>query len=69
MLLTQDEVQRLFAKGYDWLDVAIATNIVRYYGSDLTIEYVLERIRAGATWMQIVNEWGLSRHVVFNVCN
>ncbi len=69
VMLTEDEVRRLYAKGYDWLDVAIAANIVRYYGAGLTVDYVLERIRAGATWTQLAADWGLNPCRIFNVCN
>lgn len=66
VLLTQDEVFRYYAKGYDWTEVAIAANIARETG--YPVDQVLRDMRSGMVWPQVAFYYGVSPNTAFDVC-
>jgi len=67
ILLHEDEVNRLYAAGFDWLDVAVAANIARETG--LPIPLLLNRARNGRLWSTIALETAVPYSTAFNVTN
>ncbi len=66
-MLTYDQAMRLYRKGYDWLDVAVAVNISR--AASYPIELILAQMRTGRAWRDVIVDFGLSPDVAFNVCD
>ena len=67
VLLTEDEVFRLYARGNDWTSVAIAANIARETG--YPVEQVLTDLRSGVTWEQVAIMYAVPPARAFNLSN
>jgi len=67
VVLTYDQVIDLYAAGYDWLDVAIATNIAMYTG--YPIRQVLTDLKGHGTWQLTLPYYGVSEAQAFNVAD
>ncbi len=67
IILTLDEVNQLYASGYDWLDVAVAANIRRYTG--YPIRQVLIDLKSQGTWNNTLIYYGVPADVAFNVAD
>ncbi len=67
IILTLDEANQLYASGYDWLDVAVATNIRRYTG--YPIRQVLIDMKGLGTWNNVLIYYGVPADVAFNVAD
>lgn len=67
IILTYDQVMRLYADGNDWLDVAIAVNITRWTG--YPIRQVLSDLKSLGTWQQNIIYYGVPSNIAFNVAD
>ncbi len=65
VLLTLDQAQRLYKMGYDWLDVAIATNM--YEATGIPVRQWLMWIRQGAFWPNLATRYGVPYEFAFDV--
>lgn len=67
-VLTQSQWRGYQLRGYSWVDVAIAANIVSISGSGMTMDDLLRAIRIqGRTWNDIITEQGLDPNQVYNI--
>jgi hypothetical protein len=64
VLLTRAEAFRYYAMGYDWMDVALATNIAMETG--YPIGHTLMDIRRGVLYEEIAVMQGVPYNVAFN---
>lgn len=67
VLLTYDQVVLLYADGHDWLDVAIAVNVMRYTG--YPIREVLVQLKSLGTWQQTLLYLGVPENEAYNVAD
>lgn len=67
VLLTSDQVQRLYRQGYDWLDIAVAANMSD--ATDVPIEQFLRWIRQGSLWTTLATRYGVPYSFAFDVSN
>lgn len=65
VLLTQEEAFRYYARGNDWINVAIAANISRATG--YPIDQILTDLRSGTVWEAVALMYGVDCHVAFDV--
>lgn len=65
VLLTEQEALTYYARGNDWINVAIAANISRLTG--YPIDQVLTDLRSGAVWEQVALMYGVDCHQAFDV--
>jgi len=64
-LLTEDEVNRYYARGNDWTTVAIAANIARETGYPM--DQVMIDLRSGLTWEQVAVMYAVPPSRAFNL--
>jgi len=67
VLLTLDQVQRLYRQGYDWLDVAVAANMSD--ATDVPVQQFLRWIRQGSLWTTLATRYGVPYSFAFDVSN
>ncbi|MEN6416101.1 MAG: hypothetical protein ABFD49_06150 [Armatimonadota bacterium] len=67
VILTLDEAKRLYKLGYDWMDVALATNIATQTGYPIIL--TLMDIRRGVTYEQVARMHGVPYTTAFNFTN
>ena len=67
IIMTEDMADRWYRRGYDWLDVAVATNISLQTG--VPVAEILIQLNAGHTWRDLAYYFGVCPEVAFNVCN
>ncbi|MCE5198821.1 MAG: hypothetical protein ABFD54_05265 [Armatimonadota bacterium] len=65
VLLTWDEVQRYYAQGYDWMDIAVAANISRESGYPISM--ALMDIQRGVTWRELAMRQAVPPSRAFNL--
>lgn len=66
VLLTADEANRYCKMGYDWMDIAVATNISRDTG--VPVNMILQEMRTGAlTWDTITQRYSVSLDSALNI--
>lgn len=67
VILNNDQAAQLYAGGNDWLDVAIATNIMRYTG--YPIRQILSDLKSLGTWQQTLVYYGVTENYAYNVAD
>ncbi|MHB9037933.1 MAG: hypothetical protein ACYC64_14845 [Armatimonadota bacterium] len=67
VLLTRDDARRYYWMGYDWMDVALATNIAMETGYPILT--TLMDVRRGVTYEEIARMQGVPYEVAFNFVN
>jgi hypothetical protein len=67
VLLTRDDALRYYAMGYDWMDVALATNVALQTGHPILV--TLMDIRRGITYEDVARMQGVPFDVAFNFTN
>jgi len=67
IIMTEDMADRWYRRGYDWLDVAVATNISLQ--TNIPVMEILIQLNAGHTWRDLAYYFGVCPEVAFNVCN
>ncbi len=66
-LLTEDLANRYYLQGYDWMDVAIAANVSRT--ANVPIDWLLDRIKNGAMWPDILAKYNVPPEIAYNLTN
>lgn len=67
IIMTEDMAERWYKRGYDWIDVAIATNIAMNTG--YPVGQVLLLLNSGRTWRELAAWFSVCPEVAFNVCS
>lgn len=67
VILTADQANIYYNKGYDWIDIAIAANMQAYGG--IPMDQTLLEVRSGTLWDSIIMKYGVAPEYAYNLTN